>query len=128
MLGAAIPRAKRDQPGVFGIGEGHAGLGDLRQAGHRCAAAQYIGGLDPRKIGAAPGQGGLGPDQRQDQRGRQQRGELGQGDGSKLGTLGGCRLGPKPGRVGAERGGRVGQIADHRCRQVRRQRDRHCAR
>ena len=127
MLGAAIARTEGDQPGVLGLGQRHPRLGDLGQAGHRGAAGQDLGGVDRREIGTPPGQCRLGRGERQDQRGRQQRGKLGEGNRGEFAARGGDRLGPEARRLGAERGGGIGEVADHRGGQFRRQRDRYRA-
>ena len=92
------------------------------------AAGQHRLGRDDREIGAAPGQRRLRGSKRQDQRGRQQRGEPGERDGGQLATLRNRRLAAEPGRLDAERGRRIGEVADNRGGQIRRHGDRHLAR
>jgi len=53
MFKAAVARAKRDQPRIFGIGERHAGLGDAFKPGGRRVALEDRGGIDDGKISAA---------------------------------------------------------------------------
>ena len=80
MLDAAIARPERDQPGVLGVGERHPRLGDAGQAGSGGMALEHVRGLDRREIAAPRQQRRLGGADAHDQRRRQQRRELGQGD------------------------------------------------
>ena len=128
MLAAAVARAKRDEPGILGVGERNARVGDPRQAGHRGAAAQHDLAGDDGEIGAAAGERRLGRGERQDQHGRQQRGELGERDRGQLAAFGDLGFGAEARRFGAERGRRIGEVADDRRRQQRRQAERHRAR
>ena len=113
---------------VLGLGQRDARLGDTGETGDRGAARKHRLGPDHREIDASPGQRRLGGSERQDQRGRQQRGELGERNGRQLTAFGARRLGTEPGRLGAERGRRIGEVADHCGGQVKRHGDRYRAR
>ena len=116
MLAAAIAGAEGDQPGILGVGQRHPRFGDLRQPGHRGAAAQHLRGRDDGKIGAPSRQRRLGRRQRQHQRRRQQRRQLGQRHCGQFGAGRGDRFGTEARRLDTERGCWIGEVADHRGR------------
>ena len=128
MLGAAVARPKRDQPGVFGLGERDARLGDPLEPGFGRMAAEHGGGLDRGEVAAPCKERGFGRADAQYEGRRQQRCKLRQGDRGQRPALGRERRRTEPGRLGTERGCRIGQIADHRGRHLRRNRDRQGAR
>ena len=105
---AAVARAERDQPGILGIGERHARLGDrapARRSPRRAVSTSAASTGGEIAAAARERRFGLAPSA-QNQRGRQQRGELRQGNRGERAAPRRGGLGAEPGRLGAERGRR----------------------
>ncbi len=126
MLGAAVARPERDQAGVFGIGERDTGLGDALQPGFAAdrlnTAAASIEVRSPRRANSAAS---AVPGRRTRAAGKREASFARATAASAPPLAGPVRA--EPGRLRSERGCRVGKIADHRGRQIRRNRDRQCA-
>ena len=123
MLGSTVARPKRDQAGVFSLGQRHPRLGDALEPCCRGVTAEHCLGIDSGEVPAPGEECGFGGSEADHQRRRQERCQLRQSNGSARTALGDERRWTEPRRLGPERGSGIGEIADHRGRNVGRNRD-----
>src|SRR5690348_14155764 len=100
MLEPAIARAKRDQPGIFGISERDPRLRDALEPGGRRVALEDGGSVNDSEISPTREEGGFALARAQHERRGEQRGELCQSDRGEGTAPGRARFGAETGRFG----------------------------